>query len=109
MPALPEVQAAYRTARAMLSALQLKLEIVSAPIGGAPPPPDAKGGGAAAKGGAKGAAAAPVAADALAASLEPLVPLLQDVSLTPLTRLTALLEAVQVQCRAVTGAGLLQA
>ena len=108
MPALPEVQAAYRTARAMLSALQLKLEIVSAPSGGPPPPPDTKGGGAA-KGGAKGAAAAPVAPDALAASLEPLAPLLQDVSLTPLTRLTALLEAVQVQGRAVTGAGLLQA
>jgi hypothetical protein len=98
VPATPAVQAAYRTARASFSALQLKLAVLSAP-----PADDA-----AAAAGAKGAAAAkggknaaPPPPDALPASLEPFKPLLQEVSLTPLFRLTALMESVQVTGRRV--------
>ena len=98
VPAVPEVQASYLKAQAMLSALQLKVEVVcasftSASAGAA----DTKGGAAPAKGG-KGAAAAPVAtsANGLLASLEPFSSLFQDISITPLTRLTAILEALQV-------------
>ena len=92
---MPEVQAAYRHAYAMLSALQLKSEAVSAPItSSAAVVVDAKAG---AKGG-KGTVTAPASTgDGLPASLEPFSSLLQDVSLTALTRLTALLEALQVR------------
>lgn len=96
VPATPEVQAAYRTARATLAALQLRLEVISTPADAAvdaPPPP-------AAKAGAKGAPPPP-AEDVLPPALEPLKSLLSDVSLTPLSRLTSLLEAVQVPGRRV--------
>jgi hypothetical protein len=80
----------------MLSALQLKVETVGAPItSAATGASDATGGAAGAKSG-KGGVAAATAADALPASLEPFSSLLQDISLTPLLRLTSLLEALQV-------------
>lgn len=109
VPPPPEAQAAYQTAKAALSALQLKTElslvassssgtVVSegAPGGkgaaaaAAPPPPKAPG---------KGAAPPPPPSgpDApLPSSLEPLASLIQETSLTPLNRLTALMEALHV-------------
>jgi hypothetical protein len=99
------VQAAYRTAKAMLCALRLKLEVLSGPTQGAPAAAPAQPAGGDKKGGAAAAApdkkAAAAAAAAQDASMAALQPLLSAVAVTPKAKLTAMLEALQVPGRRV--------
>eukprot|EP00798_Chlamydomonas_sp_ICE-L_P023814 gene23814-9377_t len=101
VPVKPAVEAAFRTARAMLSALQLRLEVMSAPPPSEEPAkatPGKAAPGKAAKPPAKGVAVPEAAVPAITvpASIEQFQPLLEAVSLTPLARLTAILEALEV-------------
>jgi hypothetical protein len=112
VPSLPAVQDAYRLARASLCSLQLKLQVISmkpseqdsqvsaatpaaakAQAGKAPLSPSV---GKAAAAGAPASGSADENLIALTPLLEPLRPLLSEVSLTPVVRLTSLLEALQV-------------
>jgi hypothetical protein len=94
VPATPEVQDAYRTARATLSGLKLKLGVLSGPTDDAAAAAGGKG-AAPAKGAKKGGEAP--APDALPAGLEPFKSLIDEVgSLSPLFRLTALMDSLQV-------------
>lgn len=86
VPAPPEVQAAYKTAKAMLCALRLKLEVLSAPQG--PPPTPLPG--------EKKAADKKAAVPAMDPALAALQPLIAEVAVTPKAKLTALIEALQV-------------
>jgi hypothetical protein len=89
VPPPPDIQSAHAAAKAMLCALKLKLEVQAAPS----QPPPAAPVAADAKKGAAAASQVP-AADSGTAVLQPL---LSQLTITPLFKLAALMEALQVR------------